>query len=95
MSFSFEQSPVECETYGMDDAKRHQAAGPMRSSSRVQLVEVRVGTSFLSIEQARENLKHEIPEWDFDAVQAKLRAQWNEKLSRIASGWRRRTRTRR
>ncbi|WP_263367189.1 GH92 family glycosyl hydrolase [Edaphobacter bradus] len=48
------------------------------------VVEVRIGTSFLSIEQARENLRREIPAWDFDAVQKKLRATWNEKLSRVS-----------
>jgi predicted alpha-1,2-mannosidase len=49
-----------------------------------EVIEVRVGTSFISIEQARANLKAEIPEWDFDSVQTKLRAAWNEKLSRIS-----------
>ena len=49
-------------------------------------VEVRVGTSFLSVEQARENLRKEIPAWDFDAVQKKLRATWNEKLDRVQRG---------
>ncbi len=42
-----------------------------------------MGTSFLSIEQARANLKHEMPEWDFDAVRQKLRSTWEEKLSRL------------
>ena len=47
------------------------------------VIEVRIGTSFLSGEQAQANLKGEIPDWNFDAVQQKLRAQWNEKLSRL------------
>lgn len=47
-------------------------------------IELRVGTSFLSIDQARENLRREIPAWDFDALQKKLRSTWNEKLSRVS-----------
>lgn len=49
-----------------------------------EVVEARVGTSFLSIEQARQNLQHEIPIWDFEAVRRGLRSTWNEKLGRIA-----------
>src|SRR6202789_422969 len=49
-----------------------------------EVVEARVATSFISIEQARKNLKTEIPAWDFDAVRRALRATWNEKLERVA-----------
>jgi predicted alpha-1,2-mannosidase len=48
-----------------------------------EVVEARVATSFISIEQARQNLKTEIPAWDFDAVRSALRATWNEKLGRV------------
>ncbi|WP_220795018.1 GH92 family glycosyl hydrolase [Gluconacetobacter sacchari] len=47
-------------------------------------VEVRVGTSFISVEQARENLRREIPGWDFEAVRRTLHDAWQEKLGRIA-----------
>jgi len=49
-----------------------------------EVIEARVGTSFISIEQARENLKAEIPTWDFAAVQQSLRNAWNDKLGRIS-----------
>ncbi|HEY1745000.1 MAG TPA: GH92 family glycosyl hydrolase [Granulicella sp.] len=49
-----------------------------------EVVEARVGTSFISIDQARQNLKAEIPAWDFEAVRNSLRATWNDKLGRIA-----------
>jgi predicted alpha-1,2-mannosidase len=49
-----------------------------------EVVEARVGTSFISVEQARQNLKAEIPNWDFEAVRRSLRSTWNEKLGRIA-----------
>jgi predicted alpha-1,2-mannosidase len=79
----FEQSPMDMKTYGMDDAKAASSRGAYAEFKPGQAVEVRVGTSFLSIEQARENLKREVAGWDFDVVQSKLRAQWNQKLSRI------------
>jgi predicted alpha-1,2-mannosidase len=49
-----------------------------------EVVEATVGTSFISIEQARANLAAEIPAWDFEAVRARLKELWNEKLARFA-----------
>jgi predicted alpha-1,2-mannosidase len=49
-----------------------------------EVVEARIGTSFLSVEQARKNLEHEIPNWDFEAARAALHSTWNDKLSRLA-----------
>ncbi len=46
-------------------------------------VEVRVATSFISIEQARENLHKEIDGKDFDAVMSETQQQWNKYLRRI------------
>jgi predicted alpha-1,2-mannosidase len=48
-----------------------------------EVVEARVGTSFISVEQARANLKAEIPEWNFEAVRRGLAAKWNEKLGQV------------
>ncbi|MCA1591928.1 MAG: GH92 family glycosyl hydrolase [Acidobacteria bacterium] len=48
-----------------------------------ETVEVRIGTSFISIEQARDNLRREIPGWNFDRVKAQSRRIWNEALGRI------------
>lgn len=48
-----------------------------------EVVEATVGTSFISIEQARANLAAEIPQWDFEAVTARLKSLWNEKLARF------------
>jgi len=44
---------------------------------------VRVGLSYISVEQARHNLEREIPEWDFDGVKEKARATWNHALGAI------------
>jgi predicted alpha-1,2-mannosidase len=82
----FRQAFEKADAYGMDDAGASHARGAYATfapSKRKLVVEVRVGTSFLSVEQARANLKKEIPEWDFEKVRLALREQWNAKLDRI------------
>ena len=71
--------------YGPTAAAPHQATGAYAifHTTAGQVIEARVGTSFISVEQARENLRHEIPRWEFAAVQKSLRAQWNQKLSTL------------
>ena len=49
-----------------------------------EVIEARVGTSFLSVEQARANLRKEIPDWDFGKVQRATAAQWNAKLGMVS-----------
>lgn len=46
-------------------------------------VEVRVGISYISAEQARRNLEDEIPGWRFEQVKAGGREAWNRALGRI------------
>ncbi|MGM9763231.1 MAG: GH92 family glycosyl hydrolase [Candidatus Cryptobacteroides sp.] len=46
-------------------------------------VEVQMGVSFVSCENARENLDREQAAFDFDGVRAKASALWNDDLSRI------------
>ena len=53
-------------------------------TSEGEVIEARVGTSFLSIEQARKNLRAEIPDWDFEAVRKSIRSEWNKKLSQVS-----------
>jgi predicted alpha-1,2-mannosidase len=48
-----------------------------------QQIEVRVGISYISAEQARRNLEREIPGWEFDRVRSQTRASWNQALSAI------------
>jgi len=48
-----------------------------------EVIKVRVGTSFTSIEDARENLESEIPGWDFDEIREATKKAWNKELSRI------------
>lgn len=46
-----------------------------------QTVELKVGISYVSIENARENLEKEIGNSDFDTVYQRTKTQWNEQLS--------------
>lgn len=79
----FQQVPREEKTYGMNDQSAQTSRGAYAEFASGETVEMRVGTSFLSIAQARANLQHELPDWNFDAAQRCLRSVWNEKLSRL------------
>lgn len=46
-------------------------------------VQVRVGISYVSLENARENLARENTGWDFAAVRQQAVAAWNEQLGKI------------
>jgi len=81
----FEQTPSEMKTYG-SEAAAELSRGAYAEFTPGQTIQLRVGTSFISIEQARENLKRELPDWRFEAAQRKLRAQWNQKLSQLQIG---------
>ena len=48
------------------------------------VVQVKIGMSYTSIENARKNLEGECPHWDFDRVKKEARAEWNDRLGRIA-----------
>ena len=51
-----------------------------KSSPQIQ---VQIATSFISIEQARMNLEHEVPEWDFKQLCNNTKKAWNDKLSKF------------
>ena len=44
---------------------------------------LKVGISFVSVENALANVETENPDWDFDLVRAKARSRWSEYLGRI------------
>jgi predicted alpha-1,2-mannosidase len=46
--------------------------------------DIRVGISFISVDQARRNLEREIPTWNFAKVEASTREIWNRSLGAIA-----------
>jgi len=49
-----------------------------------QTVIIKTGISYVSIENARQNLDQEILDWDFDAIHEKAENLWREQLSRIS-----------
>ncbi len=73
-------------TYGASGGERRGATGAYArfKTTEDEVIEARVGTSFLSVEQARANLRKEIPEWDFGKVQRETAAQWNAKLGEVS-----------
>jgi predicted alpha-1,2-mannosidase len=54
------------------------------TSKSARTLEFRYGISFISVEQAKSNLRHEIPAWDFEHVKDAAKARWNHVLGRIA-----------
>jgi predicted alpha-1,2-mannosidase len=46
-------------------------------------IKMKVGISYVSEAQARNNIETELPHWDFDQVVRESRSEWNEKLGRI------------
>ena len=53
-------------------------------SSGPTVVDVRVGVSFISVDQARKNLEAEIPDGtSLEQTAQATRAQWAEKLGRV------------
>ncbi len=48
-----------------------------------ETVQVKIATSFISIDQARQNLKNEIPDWNFKKVVQQNREEWKKYLDRI------------
>jgi len=63
----------------------HGAPGAYLSFAARQgdVIRVKVGTSFTSIEEARRNLDREIPGWSLDQVAQEAKQAWDEALSRI------------
>ena len=53
------------------------------TTNKNETIEVKVGISYTSIEQARLNVETEIPDWNFDEVKDNAREKWNSALSKI------------
>jgi predicted alpha-1,2-mannosidase len=48
-----------------------------------QVIQAKVGISFISAEQAKRNVQQEIPAWNFAAVHAAATALWNAELAKL------------
>jgi predicted alpha-1,2-mannosidase len=64
-------------------AKKRLGAYVDFTTKRNEVVKVKIATSFISIEQARENLNKEIPDWDFNKVSANVRNLWQKNLEKM------------
>ena len=67
-----------------DDPHRATGAWAQFTTTEHEVLDVRIGTSFISIDQARRNVETEIPHWDFAATRSALHALWNDKLERVS-----------
>lgn len=52
-------------------------------TTQQQIVQVKVGLSFVSVANAQANLQQENPSWDFNMVHQHARAAWNSRLNTI------------
>ncbi|MBN2357686.1 GH92 family glycosyl hydrolase, partial [candidate division KSB1 bacterium] len=48
-----------------------------------EMIDVKIGLSTVSVENARLNLQAEIPDWNFDGVAAKAKKSWQEMADKI------------
>ena len=53
------------------------------TSGSEKVLEFRYGISFISVEQAKANLRSEIAKWNFESVKDNARARWNKVLGQI------------
>jgi len=51
------------------------------ATTKEEQVEVKIGVSGESVEDAQQNLEKEIPEWNFQTIKDNARNKWNESLS--------------
>lgn len=51
--------------------------------SKKRQIQYKIGVSYVSVENARENLKAENTQWNFDAIRDQAVAKWNDYLGRI------------
>jgi predicted alpha-1,2-mannosidase len=73
--------PMALKVESLGDKKRITA-----SAQGTRLLDFRYGISFISVEQAKRNLEHEIPAWGLEKVKDAGRARWNETLGQITVG---------
>jgi predicted alpha-1,2-mannosidase len=48
-----------------------------------QVIQAKVGISFISAEQAKQNVQQEVPAWSFEAIHAAATALWNTQLAKL------------
>ena len=53
-------------------------------TQQAEVIQVKVGISSVSMENAAQNITAEIPGWDFDKVKAEANTAWNSELGKLA-----------
>ena len=71
-------APVKFKLESLGEGNRVIASKP-----GARILEFRYGISFIGVEQAKRNLRHEIPAWRFEQVKAAGKARWNQVLGEI------------
>jgi predicted alpha-1,2-mannosidase len=72
-------APVKIETSSHGNGKRLAVS----AAPGQKVLEFRYGISFISVEQARNNLRKEISAWNFQNTEMAARARWNEVLGQV------------
>ena len=54
------------------------------ATGKDEVVLLKAGISFVSVAGARENLQHDIPDWDFERVRRQARGAWERALAGVA-----------
>lgn len=68
---------------GTKEAKDRPGAFLRFKTTPGEVVKVKIGTSFTSLKEARENLDKEIPGWDFQKTKSESRKIWEAQLDKI------------
>ncbi len=61
----------------------HLGAWVYFDTKKNESIQLKIATSFISVEQARENLEIEIPKWDFQKVLKANKSEWRKYLDRV------------
>ena len=72
-------APVDYTTEELNGRKRVTA-----HARETKTLDFRYGISFISVEQAKRNLSHEIPAWGLSTVRDAAKARWNRTLGQVA-----------
>ncbi|GLX67474.1 GH92 family glycosyl hydrolase [Paenibacillus glycanilyticus] len=69
-------------SFGYADNKKHKLYLSYESHQE-KVIELKVGISYISLEQAQSNRQLELPDWNFEAAVSRAREAWNIALSAI------------
>ena len=75
----FDQDPLSVSSLDWEKI----CAKSISFDSSVKEIKVRYGISYISVEQARKNLREEIADFDLDRVAGQAKQEWNKALSKI------------